>query len=53
MFGAHVQSGRDLGMIPLERSLATLARNGTVDVASARSHAVDLELFEQSLRNRT
>ena len=52
MFGAHVQSGRDVGMIALERSLAALARSGTVDTAVARAAAQDLELFEQSLRQR-
>jgi twitching motility protein PilT len=52
MFGAHVQSGRDVGMIPLERSLAALARAGTVDTATARAAAQDLELFETSLRSR-
>jgi twitching motility protein PilT len=52
MFSAHVQSGRDVGMIPLERSLAALARAGTVDAAVARGAAQDLELFETSLRSR-
>ena len=52
MFSAHVQSGRDVGMIPLERSLAALARAGTVDTAVARAAALDLELFETSLRSR-
>ncbi len=50
MFSAHVQSGRDAGMIPLEKSLGALARAGTVEVATARALAQDPELFEQSLR---
>jgi twitching motility protein PilT len=52
MFGTHVQAGRDAGMIPLEKSLAALARSGTVEMSAARAAAQDLELFEQSLRVR-
>jgi twitching motility protein PilT len=52
MFGAHVQAGRDLGMLPLERSLAALARAGTVDAATARALAIDVDMFEQALRGR-
>jgi twitching motility protein PilT len=50
MLGAHVQTGRDAGMIPLERSLARLVRAGTIDLAAARGAALDPELLEQSLR---
>ncbi|HTJ42677.1 MAG TPA: PilT/PilU family type 4a pilus ATPase [Kofleriaceae bacterium] len=52
MFGAHVQSGRDAGMIPLEKSLAELVKSRAVDAATARAVAQDLELFETSLRAR-
>jgi Tfp pilus assembly pilus retraction ATPase PilT len=52
MFSAHIQSGRDAGMIPLEKSLAQLARSGAIDIATARGLAQDLELFEQTLRAR-
>ncbi len=50
MLGAHVQTGRDQGMIPLERNLARLVRAGTIDLATARAVANDLDLLEQSLR---
>jgi hypothetical protein len=39
-------------MIPLERSLAALARAGTVEPAVARAAAQDLDLFETSLKMR-
>ncbi|HVV86946.1 MAG TPA: PilT/PilU family type 4a pilus ATPase, partial [Kofleriaceae bacterium] len=50
MLGAHVQTGRDAGMIPLERSLARLVKAGTIDLAAARAVAGDPDLLEQSLR---
>ena len=50
MLGATVQTGRDHGMMPLERSLARLVRANTIDLATARAVAGDLDLLEQSLR---
>ena len=50
MLGAHVQTGRDVGMVPLERNLARLVRANTIDLATARAVASDLDLLEQSLR---
>ena len=50
MLGSHIQTGRDLGMIPLEKSLARLVRSGQVDAATARALANDLELFDQVSR---
>jgi twitching motility protein PilT len=52
MFGAHIQAGRDAGMIPLEKSLAALVRERAVDASVARAAAQDLDLFEQALRAR-
>lgn len=50
MLGTHVQTGREQGMIPLERNLARLVKAGTIDLATARAAAVDPDLLEQSLR---
>jgi twitching motility protein PilT len=50
MLGAHVQTGRDLGMVPLEKSLGRLVRAGRVDAAAARALASDPDLFEQITR---
>jgi twitching motility protein PilT len=40
-----IQSGRDVGMIPLERSLAKLADSGTVSRDAIRRVAADLDLL--------
>jgi twitching motility protein PilT len=50
MLGSLVQSGREAGMIPLERSLARLAKEGRVATAAARAAALDVDLFEQLVR---
>ena len=50
MLGSAVQTGRDVGMMPLERNLARLVKAGTIDLATARAVAGDLDLLEQSLR---
>jgi twitching motility protein PilT len=50
MLGTHIQTGRDAGMIPLERSLANLVRSRAVDPAIARTVALDLDYFEQAMR---
>jgi twitching motility protein PilT len=50
MLGAHVQTGRDAGNVPLERNLARLLKAGTIDLATARAAALDPDLLEQSLR---
>lgn len=51
MLGSHIQTGRDHGMIPLEKSLARLVRGGQVDPAIARALATDVELFEMVSRS--
>ena len=50
MLGAHVQTGRDHGMIPLEKSLGRLVRAGQIDPAAARALAADADLLEQLAR---
>jgi len=50
MLGTHIQIGRDAGMVPLERSLATLVRTRAVDPAIARATALDLDYFDQAMR---
>ncbi|MCL4228233.1 MAG: PilT/PilU family type 4a pilus ATPase, partial [Myxococcales bacterium] len=50
MLGTHIQTGRDAGMIPLERSLARLVRARDVDPAVARAVAADLDFFEYVTR---
>ena len=50
MVATHVQTGRDAGMVPLERSLARLARTGLVDPAVARAAAVDHDYFDRAMR---
>ena len=50
MVATHVQTGRDAGMVPLERSLARLARAGIVDPQVARAAAVDHDYFDRALR---
>jgi len=50
MLQTHLQTGRDAGMVPLERNLARLARSGLVDAAVARAAAVDLDYFDRALR---
>lgn len=42
-----IQTGKDFGMISLERSLAALAAGGVVDQEAARIKAQDVKLFEQ------
>jgi len=42
---------RDAGMVPLERSLATLVRTRAVDPAIARAAALDLDYFDQAMRS--
>jgi twitching motility protein PilT len=51
MLGTHIQTGRDAGMIPLEKSLARLVRSQQVDAAVARAVAADLDFFDQALRS--
>jgi twitching motility protein PilT len=46
----HIQSGRDLGMIPLERNLARLVRASAITAQVARRIAHEPELFEAALR---
>jgi twitching motility protein PilT len=50
MLATHVQTGRDAGMIPLERSLARLVRGRQVDTAVARAVAADLDFFDHVTR---
>ncbi|HVK74886.1 MAG TPA: PilT/PilU family type 4a pilus ATPase, partial [Kofleriaceae bacterium] len=50
MLATHVQTGRDAGMIPLEKSLARLVKAGTIDARTARAAATDLDFLELSLR---
>ena len=50
MLQTHLQTGRDAGMIPLERSLARLVRGGIVDAALARAAAMDLDYFDRAVR---
>lgn len=50
MLSTHIQTGRDLGMIPLERSLARLARTGVVELGVARAAAADHDYFDRALR---
>ena len=50
MLQTHLQTGRDAGMVPLERNLARLARSGLVDAAVARAAAIDLDYFDRALR---
>ena len=50
MLGTHVQTGRDAGMVPLERSLARLVRAGVVEPALARAVAIDHDYFERALK---
>ena len=50
MLGAAIQTGRDLGMIPLEKSLARLVRAGRVEAPAARALAADPELLDQLTR---
>ena len=44
-----IQTGKDIGMCSLERNLAQLAANDTVDEETARFKAQDIKLFEQYL----
>ena len=44
-----LQSGRDEGMVPLERSLADLVRDGTVSLDTARSVASDVKMLDDYL----
>ena len=53
MLGSLIQSGRDVGMIPLERSLARLVQDRVVDSAVARAAAQETELFDQLVRSRS
>jgi twitching motility protein PilT len=46
----HIQAGRDLGMVPLERSLAALVKRGEIAAPVARRIAHEPELFEAALR---
>jgi twitching motility protein PilT len=46
----HIQAGRDLGMIPLERSLAKLVKTGAITANQARAIAHEPELMEAALR---
>jgi twitching motility protein PilT len=46
----QITSGRDLGMIPLERSLARLVRSNTITAQVARRIAHEPELLEAALR---
>jgi len=50
MLQTHLQTGRDAGMVPLERNLARLVRAGLVDGAVARAAAIDLDYFERAVR---
>lgn len=50
MLATHVQTGRDAGMIPLEKSLARLVRSGSVEARVARSVAADPDFFDAALR---
>ncbi|MBK9036404.1 MAG: PilT/PilU family type 4a pilus ATPase [Myxococcales bacterium] len=51
MLGTHVQTGRDAGMVPLERSLARLVRAGVVEPALARATAIDLDYLERAIKS--
>ncbi|MEZ4403155.1 MAG: PilT/PilU family type 4a pilus ATPase [Kofleriaceae bacterium] len=51
LMGTHIQTGRDVGMIPLERSLARLVRAGTVDATVARAVALDHDYFDRAIRS--
>lgn len=44
-----LQAGRDEGMVPLERSLADLVRDGTVTAEMARGVASDAKMFDDYL----
>jgi twitching motility protein PilT len=44
-----IQTGKEFGMSSLDRNLAFLASNGTVDEKTARLRAQDLKLYEQYL----
>lgn len=44
-----IQSGRDVGMVPLERSLAQLVQRGLVDEAEAHRAATDSALLRAQL----
>src|SRR4029079_18380457 len=46
----HIQAGRDLGMIPLERSLARLVKDKQITPQAARALAPDSEILEAALR---
>ena len=50
MVPSHVQTGRDAGMVPLERSLVRLARAGIVDPTVARAAAIDHDYFDRAMR---
>jgi twitching motility protein PilT len=52
MLSTHIQTGRDAGMIPLEKSLARLVRSQQVEAAVARTVAADLDFFDQLNRDR-
>jgi Tfp pilus assembly pilus retraction ATPase PilT len=45
MLGSAIQTGRDAGMIPLERSLARLLDAGTVAPAVVKKFAADHDLL--------
>lgn len=42
-----IQTGKDFGMCSLERNLAFLAANGTIDMKLAKLKAQDVKLFDQ------
>jgi len=49
LLATHVQTGRDDGQLPLERSLAALVRAGRVDLEVARASAADHDYFDHAV----
>lgn len=47
---AVIQTGADVGMQTMDRTLVSLVQNGTVTYDEARSYAVDLTEFERLMR---
>lgn len=45
--GVVIQSGKDAGMLPLEKDLARLVRQGRVSRAAARAQVTDQALFDR------
>ena len=45
--GIVVQSGKDAGMLPLEKDLARLVRQGRISRAAARAEVSDPSLFDR------